>query len=331
MKGNMLIRRLCVAAAGLVLALAAGISSADSKGVITFHEGDWTGNLINGKIVEILLSEDLGYEVEYIFLPAGPPAWEAILAGDIDVAFEFWPTASPERHEYITEFGGDGSVEFFGETGLVGESGWWVPRYVIEGDAERGIEPAAPELENWKQLNQYASIFSTPETGEKGRLVACPIAAWQVGDEIRVKNLDLQYEPVLLGSEVAQWAELESHYARGAPVLIYMWAPHWTHAKYDMVRIRLPEYTDECWDDAGGGWTEDAVCDWPDDIPYNFGSPTLRDRHPDAHHVVTRFNLTNKQQTDMVYEVDVEGREVEEVVREWMAANEDIWRAWLPM
>ena len=74
MKGSMLIRRLCVAAAGLVLALASAVSSADSKGVITFHEGDWTGNLINGKIVDIILTEDLGYEIEYIFLPAGPPA-----------------------------------------------------------------------------------------------------------------------------------------------------------------------------------------------------------------------------------------------------------------
>ena len=331
MKGNMLVRPLCVAAAGLALALDSGISSADAKGVITFHEGDWTGNLIQGKIAEFILTEELGYEVEYVFLPAGPPAWEAMLAGDIDIAFEFWPTYAPERHHYIAEFGGDGSIEYFGDTGLVGESGWWVPHYVIEGDAERGIEPAAPELKNWEQLNQYASTFSTPESGDKGRLVACPIAAWQVGDEIRVRNLDLQYEPVLLGSEVAQWAELESHYACGAPVLIYMWAPHWTHAKYERVRIRLPEYTDECWDYAGGGWTEDAVCDWPDDIPSNFGSPTLKGRYPAAHHVVTQFNLTNKQQTDMVYAVDVDGREVEEVVREWMAANEGIWRAWLPM
>ena len=45
---------------------------------------------------------------------------------------------------------------------------------------------------------------------------------------------------------------------------------------------------------------------------------------------MTRFKLTNQQQTGMVYEVDVNGREVEEVVREWMTANEDLWRAWLP-
>ena len=247
MTNNTITRRLLLGATATVLALASAASLAQSKGTIMFHEGDWTGNLVNGKIAEIILTEHLGYEVDYVFLSAGPATWESILAGDIDVAFEFWPSASPERHSYITEFGGDGSVEYFGETGLVGASGWWVPRYVIEGDTKRGIEAVAPDLKNWEQLNQYASVFATPETGDKGRLVACPIAAWQCGDDIRIRNLDLNYESVLLGTEIALWAELESHYVRRAPLLIYTWTPHWAHAKFDMVRIRLPEYTDECW------------------------------------------------------------------------------------
>ena len=97
-----------------------------------------------------------------------------------------------------------------------------------------------------------------------------------------------------------------------------------------MVRIRLPEYTDDCRDDAGGGGKADAVCDRPDDVPCDFGSPTLEERHPDVHHVVTPFTLANEQQSAMIHEVDVNGREVEEVVREWMAANEGLRRAWLP-
>ena len=32
----------------------------------------------------------------------------------------------------------------------------------------------------------------------------------------------------------------------------------------------------------------------------------------------------------MIYEIDVKKRDVEEVVDEWMAANESIWRQWLP-
>jgi len=32
----------------------------------------------------------------------------------------------------------------------------------------------------------------------------------------------------------------------------------------------------------------------------------------------------------MILSVDVDERDLEEVVREWMAENESIWRAWIP-
>ena len=32
----------------------------------------------------------------------------------------------------------------------------------------------------------------------------------------------------------------------------------------------------------------------------------------------------------MIYEVDKKKRDVDEVVEEWMEANESVWRAWLP-
>ena len=59
-------------------------------------------------------------------------------------------------------------------------------------------------------------------------------------------------------------------------------------------------------------------------------APPSRSATPHVHHVVTPFTLINEQQSATVHEVDVNGREVEEVVREWMAANGDLRRAWLP-
>ena len=32
----------------------------------------------------------------------------------------------------------------------------------------------------------------------------------------------------------------------------------------------------------------------------------------------------------MIYEIDVNKRDVDEVVAEWMESNEPIWREWLP-
>ena len=32
----------------------------------------------------------------------------------------------------------------------------------------------------------------------------------------------------------------------------------------------------------------------------------------------------------MIYEIDVKKRDLDEVVEEWMVANESVWRTWLP-
>ena len=163
-----LMRSFLLTLGAAVLALGSAASLAESKGVIKIHEGDWTGNFVDTKLVELILKEEMGYEVEMVFLPAGPATYEAILSGDVDIGMEFWPATTPEAYHYIEHFGGNGSVEYFGDVGIVGAQGWWVPRYMIEGDPDRGIEAVAPDLKNWEQLNQYAHLFTTPETTPKG-------------------------------------------------------------------------------------------------------------------------------------------------------------------
>ena len=319
MKLSQTLLRLCGATLIACFALASANSWA-AKGIIKLHEGDWTGNLVDMHLAKIILEEHMDYKTKVIFLPAGPQVYEAILGGDIDVAFEFWPSYNPTKGEYFTKWGGDGSLEYMGEMGIIGQSGWYVPRYVIEGDASRGIAPVAPDLKSYNDLNKYAALFAAPETAPKGRLVARPIAAWQCMDKERVEGLGVDFVTVELGSETAHWAELDGAYSRGEPILIYSWEPHWTHAKYDMVEISLPEHSDEAW----------PASDWPQDVTFNFGSVTFKDRHPEVDQFIRNMNLNNSHQSDMILDVDVNGMKVEDAVRKWMAANDDVWRTWIP-
>ena len=52
--------------------------------------------------------------------------------------------------------------------------------------------------------------------------------------------------------------------------------------------------------------------------------------HPEVVALLEKHRLTNDQQAGMIYEVDVKKRDVDEVVDEWMQANESVWRTWLP-
>ena len=37
-----------------------------------------------------------------------------------------------------------------------------------------------------------------------------------------------------------------------------------------------------------------------------------------------------EQQAGMILDVDINGEDLEDAVRKWMASNEDVWRAWIP-
>jgi len=301
---------------------AAPMPSFAGKGTIKLHEADWTGHLVFSKVIEILLEEELDYRVKTIFMPMGAAVYEALAAGDLDITPEQWPnylTGVVDR--YVTEFGGDGSVERVGKTGIIGGSDYWVPRYVIEGDTARGIKAVAPDLKSWKDLNKYKSIFASAETGDRGRLVGCPVAAWACEDQTRLDLLGIDFQAVELGSDTASWAELDGVYSRGEPILIYAWSPMWVFAKYDLVGMSLPENTDgKCW----------PGCGWPTDITFHAANPGLKDKAPDAHALLANVQLTNDQQAPMIFDVDVGEMSVEESVRKWMASNESVWRAWLP-
>jgi len=302
-----------------------------AKGMVKIWEQDWTGNLVFSKLAEIILAEHMDYKVKQVFM-TGTAGWEAIAAGDIDISFEIWPSYNADaKARYFAEYGGDGSVAYVTESGVIGASDYYVPRYVCEGDAARGIEAVAPDLCmhakgecsncGLEKLNQYAEVFATPETAPKGRLVGCPVAGWGCDDQQRLDLNGVNFESVELGTDTAQWAELTAAYKRGDPILVYAWEPLWIFAAYDLVGIGIPKNEDgSCW----------PACGWPEDVTFQSSNPDFAKKHPDVITMMKNMKLSNAQQAPMIYDVDVEKMTPEESVRKWMDANPDVWRAWLP-
>ena len=313
----------------LSMSMLGAATSAQGKGTIRIAEGDWTSNLVQVNIAKTILEEHMGYDVELIFADY-TAQWVSLASDDLHIAMEIWEEATkPLMAKYLEEYGGNGEVTFLGSSGLQGRSGYFVPTYVIEGDSERGIEPACPQLENWEQLNECAEAFATIETAPKGRWMGCPVVGWGCNDEARVKNLGLDFVAVTIGSEPAHWAQLKSAYSRGEPILIEGWTPHWVFAKYGMTKVDLPPATDECW---VGTETEPAKfdCDFPQDtIVYNIGNPRFLEDHPDVDTFLRNWHLTNEQIQPMLLAVDVDERDLEEVASEWVSENESVWKTWL--
>lgn len=307
---------------GLAAMLAlASVPPASAAGTITLSESDWTGNVIDVYLAKVIMADKLGFDVQTVFADYSAQ-WAGLANGDLDVAMEMWPSFSHDAYkEFIEE---KKVIVDVGPTGITGGTGWYVPTYVIKGDADRGIEPMAPDLKTYKDLNKYKSLFARPETGDKGMFLAVA-ANWESGDELRAENLGLEYKVVHAGTEGAWAAEIESAYTKGEPLLFYLWSPHWVAGKYDVTEIEFPPYTDECY---GVGTDKAATyaCDFPDEITFNVARAGFQADHPDAYKFIQDFRVPNSVQQEILVMVEVDGMEVEDAVRQWLDANPDFWK-----
>ncbi len=295
----------------------------ESKGKITIVEQDWDGQLVLTSVVHILLEEEMGYEVDQKFAPADSvPMFIGLETGDFHFVCCNWPSYSAHLlEEYVDT---KGSVERLGLVGINGSSGWFVPTYVIEGDTERGIEAAAPTLRSWEQLDEYGEIFATADTRGKGRLVEI-VPAWDTRPAERLEAFGADYEVVFSGSEAASFAELGAYYERGDPILLFLWHPHWAHAKWQLTEIQMPPWTEECYP-AG----EQFDCGWPGDPVAKLVWPGLEEAFPEVYQFLSNFQMTNDQQNEMVLKVAEGGMTPQDAAQQWIDANESVWRAWIP-
>lgn len=307
-----------VAAAGLVALAMTGAATAapESKDPIKVTLHDWTGQLITARIMGETLKK-AGYNVEYVqadYLAQ----FAGMRTGDLHVAMEVWATTAKEAMDEAIAAGGVTNV---GETGMQAIEDWWFPDYMKE---------KCPGLPDWKALKECAEVFSTPETAPKGRYLGGPVT-WGGYDEERVAALDLPFEVVHAGTDAAMFAELQSAYDRKAPILLWIYAPHWAPIKFKGEWIKFPPYEKACYEDPAWGVNKDAKydCAKPRGPIYKAIWTGLKDKWPGAYKAIEAYKFDNTEIGELAAKVDLDGQKVEAVVDDWMAKNEDRWKKWI--
>jgi len=261
--------------------------------------------------------KNAGYNIEYVQADY-IAQFAGLQSGDLHIAMEIWETTGREAMDKATK---TGKVENVGETGMKAIEEWWYPSYMKE---------KCPGLPDWKALNKCAKAFSTAETAPKGRYLGGPVT-WGGFDDERAEALGLDFEVVHAGTDAALFAELESAYQRKAPILLWIYAPHWAPAKYKGEWVEFPKYSAECYNDPKAGVNADAKydCGKPRGPIWKVAWSGLKDKWPGAYAAMKKFNVSNAEMGVMVGAVDLDGKKVEDVVAEWMKNNEARWKSWL--
>jgi glycine betaine/proline transport system substrate-binding protein len=308
-------------AAAMALALSAcgggNISTTKSAsgktcGNLNIAMNAWTGYYADAYVVGELAKNKLGCNVKYVKL-AEEPSWSAMANGTVDTILENWGHQDLEK-KYIDQ---QHVVENAGLTGNEGVIGWYVPPWMAQ---------KYPNITNWKNLNHYASMFKTSESGGKGQVLDGD-PSYVTNDQALVKNLHLNYQVVVGGSEAALIQSFKTAQTNKTPLLAYFYQPQWFFSEEKLVKVNLPKYSSNpkvCPTNPS-----QIKCDYP---PYHLNkliSTKFANSGSPAVDLVKNFHWTNDDQNLVATYIAKDAMSGPAAADKWIAANPTLVNQWL--
>ena len=283
-------------AASAMVALVGTAHAAEDETPIKIAINEWTGQHISAHIVgQLLVKAD--YNVEFVTAGA-VPQFAAIAQGNLHLQPETWDNNVGAVYDDAVAAG---DIVKVGPLGLTTYEGWMYPSY---------MKDKCPGLPAAAALMECAQAFGTAETFPKGRLITYP-ADWGTKSKDLVAAEGLPFAAIAGGSEGAMIAELKSAYTAKKPALMMFWEPHKIFTQYDMEWVDMAQY--------GFNQANVSKIVWRG----------FQERWGGAYELVKALKIDNATQNALMLEIDNKKRPVEEVVAEWIAANQSTWQPWV--
>jgi glycine betaine/proline transport system substrate-binding protein len=291
-------------------AAGSGTATHASCGTSTINIADnaWTGYNADTAVVDYILRNDLGCTT-HIAKVNEQVSWQGFPTGQIDVILENWGHEDLAK-KYITE---EKKAVDLGPQGNQGIIGWYVPDWMAQ---------QYPGILDWHNLNKYASLFKTSESGDKGQLLDGD-PSYVTNDVALVKNLNLDYKVVVGGSEAALITAMQNATDHKTPLLFYFYEPQYALAKIKVDRVKLPPYTAGCDADP-----KTIACDYPPYTLNKVASAAWVAAGGPAVDFIKKFNWTNDDQNKVAADIAA-GKTYDQAAKAWIDANPDKVKAWL--
>ncbi len=316
-------RTTALLAAGIALVATSLVGCApSSQKTVVFGDLSWDSAQVNNRIAAFIAANGYGYDVEYI--PGDTIIiLQGLRSGDVDVNMEIWVENQQAAYD---EAVASGDVLDLGNNFGDNWQGWLVPRYMIEGDAARGIDPVAPNLRSVSDLPQYWELFKDPENPEKGRFINS-IPGWECtginSEKLVTYGLDQYYTDFVVGSDATLSGSMAAAYEKGEPWLGYYWAPTWVLGKLDMYPLEEPAYSDDVWNTTKG-------CAYPSNNVNVAVNAKFAEENPDLVTFLDNFNTKTEQHNAVLAYMQDTGATTDEAAQYFLKEYEDVWTKWVP-
>lgn len=291
---------------------------------------------INNAIAKLIIEEGYEYPVEILTMTT-PVFLQSLRSGQADLHMELWRVNNMDWYNEVTS---SGEVIDLGPTYERSTQGFYVPRYVIEGDPERGIAAMAPDLRSVFDLPRYKHVFQDPEDANKGLFVNSMIG-WTCTEINRIKlhayGLLEHYNLIEPGTPAAIDAAIAGAYQRGEPVVAYYWEPTWLVGTFDLVLLEEPEFDEAVWADilrAIGGEIPveqvKAACAYEEISIHKGIHSSLVDRAPEVVDFLRKMNVGTDPLNATAAYMESNDVEADEAALWYFREYQDRWREWLP-
>lgn len=288
---------------------------------IVVTDNGWDSQKLHNAIAKLVVEHAYDGYVLSESTASSTMNWQSLIAGEVDLDIESWTDNVASYPDDIA----NGDIIEVGILVPDSAQGLYVPRYVIEGDAERGIEPMAPELRTVKDLAKYPDVFPDDEDASLGRIYGS-IPGW-MADEVLYKKyeaygLNEMFTYNRLGSEATLFASLVSAYNVGDAWVGYCYEPTWVSGKLDLVLLQ-----DEPYDAAVFA---DGLCEFPKQALKIVSSNQFADRAPELVSFFENYETGSALIASALAHLDETGATHDETAVWLLKEHDELLDQWLP-
>lgn len=257
---------------------------------------NWVEGVAMAHVMDAVLQDSLGMEVERTELAGGGPAFTSVVAGDADVMTEVW---LPNYHREVWDEHSDELVQI----------GQWYDR------TSGGIAvPTYTDIHTVDDLAQNREALNNEIHGiEEG----APMNQQVI--DVLAEN-DIEEFNVIASSAPATWAALDRAVSREEDIAVTAWRPHWKWGRFDLRYIEGAQTGDtEVFGDPESIYSvarNDFADEFPADVVGFFENVHVEDEHLDS--LMQPFRPGADVDDPM------------EAAREWIEDNRDLVSSWMP-
>ena len=284
--------------------------AADSSSPIVIPTHNWSSQVVMAYVIGGIF-ESMGNNVEYVSADT-QGVYEAIRQGDVTISHEVWQSTFGKSFYAAMAKGG---IIDAGNHDTVSLEEVGVPQWVID-------QNLCPGLPNWEALKNCKDVFTTVDSGGKGRILDGPQSWHGVEYTDRVEALlGDDWVVKFAGSADALWAELAAAKKEGRGTIVFNWTPNFTD-KEGYAFIEWPAYYLGCRKQDGG----DSKCGSPIGWLKKAANYKFPKTHPAAYTAFSRMSFTAGHIGGMAALVDIDKMTHADAAKAWLAANEDVWK-----